>query len=370
MRKALIVAILMLMPGCLDTTPEEISGVQIQLPIGSVIEGDTAILMASGQKPAGAKYLWDFGDGSGGTGENVQHIFVDEGQYTIVLTVVDEEGRIGTASESIEILHRNESPVASLDSTYGGEGQNVKVNSLVFFDGGSSSDPDGDVLSFEWDFGDGNTGEGLRPNHFYDTVGNFTVTLTVEDTGNLSSTVETWVLVSMRTFSVAFTEYTITIDPLLGYTEEQDETMEQHTYPYNLTSVSYNLQWVEDEELDANNDLIDYPDNFTLHVQTNYLLNKTISGTSGDLSLNFDALSTLPTNIVISMESALEVSDYLFQNGYTSAKGQGPWETSIICNEASSITDLGLNSFLDTDDGNDWFLNVEYHYYSATIIEI
>ena len=148
MRKALIVAILMLMPGCLDTTPEEITGVQIQLPFGSVIEGDTAIFMASGQKPAGAKYLWDFGDGSGGTGENVQHIFVDEGQYTIVLTVVDEEGRIGTASENIEILHRNESPVASLDSwyDYDGEGLNIKVNSLVFFDGGSSSDPDGCLL--------------------------------------------------------------------------------------------------------------------------------------------------------------------------------------------------------------------------------
>jgi hypothetical protein len=166
-RKALVVAILMLMPGCLDTTPEEISGVQIQLPVGLVIEGDTAILMASGQKPDGAKYLWDFGDGSGGTGENIQHIFVDEGQYTIVLTVVDGEGRIGTASESIEILHRNESPVASLDSTYGGEGQNIKVNSLVFFDGGSSSDPDGDVLSFEWDFGDGNTRRDFQVNRIF-----------------------------------------------------------------------------------------------------------------------------------------------------------------------------------------------------------
>ena len=196
--------------------------------------------MASGQKPAGAKYLWDFGDGSGGTGENVQHIFVDEGQYTIVLTVVDEEGRIGTASENIEILHRNESPVASLDSTYGGEGQNVKVYSLVFFDGGSSSDPDGDVLSFVWDFGDGSEGEGIRPNHFYESVGNFTVTLTVTDTGNLSSTVESWVLVTMRTFSIFFQEHTVTIPTLAGYTAEGDETLEQHIYPYNLTSVSYN----------------------------------------------------------------------------------------------------------------------------------
>ena len=60
----------------------------------------------------------------------------------------------------------------------------------------------------------------------------------------------------------------------------------------------------------------------------------------------------------------------LFESGYTSAKGQGPWETAIICNEAPSIIDLGLNSFLDTDEGNDWFLDVQYQYYTATITEI
>ena len=197
------------------------------------------------------------------------------------------------------------------------------------------------------------------------------MTLVVSDSGNLSSSDQTWVLVSIRTFSVAFTEHTVTIPDLLGYTEEQDATIEQHAYPYNLTGVSYNLQWVEDEELDANNDIIDFPDNFTLHVQTNYLLNKTISGTSGEFSLNFDALSTLPTNVVMSMESALEVSDYLFQNGYTSAKGQGNWLTTITCNDAPSITDpTGLIDLMDNDQGNDWYLSVEYNYYSATITEI
>ena len=94
--------------------------------------------------------------------------------------------------------------------------------------GGSSSDPDGDVLFFEWDFGDGSTGEGIRPNHFYETIGNFTVTLFVSDSGNLSSTAQTWVLVSMRTFSVIFTEHTVTIPTLAGYTAEGDETIEQY----------------------------------------------------------------------------------------------------------------------------------------------
>ena len=69
MRKALIIAILMLTPGCLDTTPEPLSGIEIQLPLTSVIEGDSASFEASGKKPSGAKYLWDFGDGKGGTGE-------------------------------------------------------------------------------------------------------------------------------------------------------------------------------------------------------------------------------------------------------------------------------------------------------------
>ena len=370
MRKALVIAILMLTPGCLDTTPEPLSGIEIQLPLNSVIEGDTAIFAASGAKPDGAKYLWDFGDGEGGTGENVKHVFVDEGEYTVTLTVIDDEGRIGTAKENIEILHRNEHPLASLDSTYGGEGQNVKVNSLVFFDGGSSSDPDGDVLSFVWDFGDGSGGEGIRPNHFYESVGNFTVTLTVTDPGNLSSTAETWVLVSSRTYSVSFQEYTVTIDTLAGYTAEGDVTSEQHNYPYNLTSASYNLQWAEDEQADASQDLVSYPDNFTLSVMTNYLLNLTETGTSGDMHLEFLDMSNIPDDFVISMHSKSEVWNYLFDSGYTSAKGQGPWETDIICNEAPSITDLGLNTFLDTDQGNDWFLDVQYFYYTATITEL
>ena len=284
-------------------------------------------------------------------------------------------GRIGIASENIEILHRNESPVASLDSTYDGEGQNIKVNSLVFFDGGSSSDPDGDVLSFEWDFGDGNTGEGIRPNHFYDTVGNFTVTLVVSDSGNLFSSDQIWVLVSMRTFSVTFTGYTVTIPTLAGYTAEGDVTPLTHNYPYNLTNVYYNLNWTESEFGDTEDTLGGtlFPDNFTLSVRTNYLLNLTESQISGDISLNFNDLISVPNDFVISLTSTSEVWDYLFENGYTSAKGQGLWETSIVCNEAPSVLDpLGLLSgtSFDNDQGNDWFLDLEYLYYTATITEI
>jgi len=365
-RKVLIVAILMLFPGCLDTSPEKLEGIEILSP-SEVIEGDSAEFLVHGSKPNGANYLWDFGDELGGSGELVNHIYIDEGQYTITLTVVDGQGRIGVAKAQITVLHRNEQPVSSLDSTYGGLGQTIKVNSLAFFDGGSSSDPDGDVLTFSWDFGDGNTGDGIRPNHFYESVGNFTVTLVVSDNGNLSSTSETWVLVQIRTYSISFSEQTITVPALAGYTAEGDQTLLNHNYPYNLTSASYRLEWTEDEDADSEDSLGGTlrPDDFSLSVKTNYLVNLTENSTSGEMILNFNVLSSIPSNLVLSFGDVGEVDTYLFQNGYTSAKGQGDWDTTITCNNAPSIGFL-----IDLDNGNDWVLFAEYTFYTGTIVEL
>ena len=368
MRKALAIAILMMFPGCLDTTPEELEGVEILAPY-ELIEGDSGEFRAYGVKPNGANYLWDFGDNLGGSGEIVNHVYVDEGHYTITLTVIDDKGSIGVAKTQITILHRNEQPVSSLESTYGGKGQTIKVNSLAFFDGGSSSDPDGDVLTFLWDFGDGNIGEGIRPNHFYESIGNFTVTLTVSDNGNLSSTSQTWVLVQIRTYSISFSEQTVTIPALAGYTAEEGQTSLSHDYPYNLTSSSYRLEWSEDEDADSEDSLLGTlrPDDFSLSVSTNYLLNLTENSTSGEMLLQFDVLSSIPSNLVLSFASVQEVNAYLFQNGYTSAKGQGQWSTLITCNDAPSVVPELL---VQVDEGNDWVLFVEYTFYTGTIVEL
>ena len=74
----------------------------------------------------------------------------------------------------------NDEPVADA-----GPDMSVLVNQLVEFDGSGSYDPDDDIVSYEWDFGDDTGGSGETPNHSYSAIGTYTVTLTVTDDDGL-----------------------------------------------------------------------------------------------------------------------------------------------------------------------------------------
>jgi PKD repeat protein len=66
------------------------------------------------------------------------------------------------------------------------------------FDGSSSSDPDGTITAYSWDFGDGTSGSGQSVGHSYAQVASYTVTLTVTDnSGATASASQTVTLIHL-----------------------------------------------------------------------------------------------------------------------------------------------------------------------------
>jgi len=120
----------------------------------------------------------------------------DRGAYSAVVRVADGGGLTDQKSFNITVNPgRNQPPVANPGGPYSGT-----VGVPVSFNGSGSSDPDGNPLTYAWDFGDGGTGTGATPSHAYATEGTFTVALTVTDNGTppLSNTASTTATITNR----------------------------------------------------------------------------------------------------------------------------------------------------------------------------
>lgn len=63
----------------------------------------------------------------------------------------------------------------------------MKAGKPITFNAGCSSDPDGTIVSYHWDFGDGTTATGVSPVHTYAVSGGYSITLTVTDNQGYSS---------------------------------------------------------------------------------------------------------------------------------------------------------------------------------------
>ena len=118
-------------------------------------------------------YAWDFGDGTNGTGAKPSHTFPNDGAFSVTLTVTTDKGGADIETKNVSVQRVNQSPTAAF--TYSCNG------TVCDFDAAGSSDPDGQVATYAWDFGDGKTGTGVTPTHDFGTTGTRNVTLTVTD---------------------------------------------------------------------------------------------------------------------------------------------------------------------------------------------
>ena len=128
-------------------------------------------------------YVWDFGDNTTGGGNITTHAYTDDGNYTVTLNVTDNDGLSHTASDTITVLNRP--PVV----TFTENATSVLTYESIHFDASGSSDLDGNITSYFWDFGDETNATGVIVDYAYADNGTYTVTLTVtDDDGATNST--------------------------------------------------------------------------------------------------------------------------------------------------------------------------------------
>lgn len=121
-------------------------------------------------------YSWNFGDGTTGTGAQVNHTFQTQGSYNVQLTITDNTSLTSTITKSILILEPNEPPVASFTAPTTG-----KTGSTITFDGTGSSDSDGTINYYLWTFSDGGSGITAIRTKSFSTAGTYTAELKVTD---------------------------------------------------------------------------------------------------------------------------------------------------------------------------------------------
>ena len=157
------------------------------LPVASMLSTSTsgfaplavAFSGAGSYDPDGniASYEWVFGDGQTAIGVDVEHTYNDYGDFTASLTVIDDRGATAQDTIIITSIKSNIPPVAIATAT----SSSAYTENVLVFSGADSYDPDGTLILYEWDFGDGQTATGVDVDHIYTAVGVYDVVLKVTD---------------------------------------------------------------------------------------------------------------------------------------------------------------------------------------------
>ena len=145
-------------------------------PLAVSFDGNSSTAL----NPPIVSYTWAFGDGSQATGKTTSHSFTTAGIYYTSLTVKDSKGLTSSVNTPIIVTsttQTNQTPKAVISTNITGGDAPLSIS----FDGSKSTDADGSLILYSWNFGDGATGSGKSAQHTYINKGIYIASLQITD---------------------------------------------------------------------------------------------------------------------------------------------------------------------------------------------
>ena len=177
-------------------------------------------------------YAWDFGDGTVGVAVSPQHAYAAAGTYTVKLTVSDSTGLSNTQATTATVTAAAAgTPTANAGGPYTGI-----AGTAIAFDALSSTDPNGETLTYAWSFGDGGTATAATASYTYASAGTYNVTLTVTNTSNQSASASTTATITAAATQLTAVEngpYTGNVSQVMSFDGSSSTAPNGDTLTYN-----------------------------------------------------------------------------------------------------------------------------------------
>ena len=323
------------------------------------------------------EYRWDFDDGNKKTTKQgvVSHQYINPGYYSIQVTVVNDQGGIDTEYSSLFV---NSPPILIFEVS-----NVIRTGSTVLLDASESLDPEGGVVSFEWDFditedsnndgdpsNDADATSAISNQLLLTESGNRTGRITVIDDKGATNTSIWTVMVISRTFRIIWEPKHVEFE-WNGYLE-QGKSYEIIKNPFpESRMISMNSTLILARDLIP----IMWPeDNFTLSIRVPTSGWSTFSSTTHEnitqnasVTILKDEMNTYPeTGYTISADSSDDLL-YSLLNQAGQRFGQGDWIWTITADDCHP--DIPIDD-IDPDQGNDWKLVIDFLVLVPRISEI
>jgi PKD repeat protein len=346
------------MSGCISEQDNDPPRAIFETEVSQVDVGDVVSFDATNSSDKDGEitaYHWDFGDGEETLGKTAIHIYKLHGIFNVTLTVTDD---LGKKSIYVQTIVVNGLPRAVI----GAEPEVQYIGEDIAFSADQSSDPDGSLASFLWDFGDGNVSTQPSPMHTYGDVGSYLVTLTVTDNRGASDADTRFVRVNYRTFNVNFTLRGANADNQRDFTAVGTTSYVNSTLDVaNLHMVRFHLSWRDNIRPPggAANDM------FRLTVVPPSGFSVSANGTEENLSLTFP-LASIPINRTMEGRDVASVLEVV-ERDLGSDLGTGTWLVQIEAIECGGFRDVD-DTWIE-DPGNVWDLAVYYEYFDPSVTQ-